>query len=252
MSTPEIVAQILAHISEKPWSAYKESDYTIEQWHSACLIHLHSGSPTSKSQCKLPVKTPNGALSRNGVHAAAAALAGARSPLKASPEQKVKAARALRGYYRQLEEEPPDSLKQSTDIVENILAHHGVKGMRWGVRRKATVGAQEVIISDKRKKLKTSGGAGHPAHPEAIRARTSGQIAKKSGLKALSDAQLREYNNRLNLEQQAKRLSFEDSSPPKKFVLKLLGQTGKQQASEAANTVVSKQVKRALTAAALA
>jgi hypothetical protein len=135
------------------------------------------------------------------------------------------------------------------EIVEDILAHHGVKGMRWGVRRKATVGAQEVIVSDKRKKLKTSGGAGHPAHSDAIRARTSGQVAKKSGYKALSNQELQAYTQRLNLEQQAKRLSFEDSSPPKKFVLKLLGQTGKQQASEVANQAASQAIKKTLAAA---
>jgi len=137
-------------------------------------------------------------------------------------------------------------------LVENILTHHGVKGMRWGVRRKATVGAQEVVVSDKRKKLKTSGGRGFPAHSDAVRSRTIGQVGKKSGLKALSDNELQAYNKRLNLEQSTKRLMYEDSSPPKKFVLTLLRQTGKQQASEAANSVASKQVKRALTAAALA
>jgi hypothetical protein len=135
------------------------------------------------------------------------------------------------------------------EIVADILAHHGVKGQKWGVRRKATVGAQEVIVSDKRKKLKTSGGAGHPAHSDAIRARTSGQVAKKSGLKALSNQELQAYTQRLNLEQQAKRLNFEDSSPPKKFVLKLLGQTGKQQASEVANQAASSAIKKTIAAA---
>jgi hypothetical protein len=135
------------------------------------------------------------------------------------------------------------------EIVADILAHHGVKGQRWGVRRKATVGAQEVIVSDKRKKLKTSGGAGHPAHSDAVRARTSGQVAKKSGYKALSNQELEAYTRRLNLEQQAKRLSFEDSSPPKKFVLKLLGQTGKQQASEVANQAASSAIKKTIAAA---
>jgi hypothetical protein len=115
----------VAHISEKPWSDYTKADYSIEQWHAACSIHVHDEEPTSKSQCKLPVKTPNGALNRNGVHAAAAALAGARGGLKGvSDDQKQKAAKALKRYYAQLDEDPPES-----------LAHYGVKGMRWGHRK---------------------------------------------------------------------------------------------------------------------
>ncbi len=124
---------VISHISERPWSDYTEADYTLEQWHNACLIHQHQGAPTSKSQCKLPVKTPNGALNRNGVHAAAAALAGARSELKASDAEKAKARAALRRYYSQLEETPPPSLAQSNS-VDDILVHYGKKGMKLGVR----------------------------------------------------------------------------------------------------------------------
>lgn len=133
-------------------------------------------------------------------------------------------------------------------VVQNLLAHHGVKGQRWGVRRKATVGAQEVIISDRRKRIKTSGGEGHPAHSDAIRVRTTGQVVRKSGLKAISDQDLKAYTNRLNLEQQAKRLHYEDSSPPRKFILSLLRQTGKKGAEEV-STETTKLVRKGIVAA---
>jgi hypothetical protein len=97
-------------ISNRPWGEIKESDYSLEQWHRACLIHLHSGDPTAKAQCKLPVREPNGTLNRNGVHAAAAALAGARTPLDAPAAQKEAAARALVRFYAELDEAPPESI----------------------------------------------------------------------------------------------------------------------------------------------
>ena len=119
-------------ISEKPWSAYKESDYTLEQWDAACLIHQHSGPPTAKSQCKLPVKTPDGTLSRAGVHAAAGALAGARGGVDATSAEKASAAKALVRCYGQLGEDPPASVSMMmhTDlsVVGQFLTHIGTSG----------------------------------------------------------------------------------------------------------------------------
>jgi hypothetical protein len=135
----------------------------------------------------------------------------------------------------------------TSTVVAGILEHHGVRGMRWGVRRKATVGPQEVIVSDKRKKIKTSGGEGHPAHPDAIRARTVGQIGKKSGLKSLSDQELKDYSNRLSLEASVKRLNYNEKSAPRRFVSRLLGQTGSNAASNAANDVAGAAVKKHIT-----
>lgn len=103
-------------VSNKPWGQIKESDYTLEQWHRACLIHLHDRPPTAKSQCKLPVREPDGTLNRNGVHAAAAALAGARGGTDAPLSEKRKAARKLISLYRILEEEPPESIKKLAGV----------------------------------------------------------------------------------------------------------------------------------------
>jgi hypothetical protein len=66
----------IAEDSNTAWGNFKESDYSIEQWRRATLIHPSEQSD-NKSDYKLPVREPNGQLNRNGVHAAAAALAGA-------------------------------------------------------------------------------------------------------------------------------------------------------------------------------
>lgn len=120
------MAKTTIPLSTRPWSNYTEADYTPEQWHAACLIHIHTGPPTSKAQCKLPIKEPSGIINRNGLFAAAAALAGARTPLKATPEQKNKAAAALLRVYSQIGQTPPHSLYVKHSVVGDFLEHYGV------------------------------------------------------------------------------------------------------------------------------
>ena len=159
-----------------------------------------------------------------------------------------------------------DSMTQGTLFVDNTLTHYGKKGMKWGVRNRTSqakayakkrtgkAGPQPVTVKERgfpRKSLKTKGGEGRPAHPEAVSAREIGQIGKASGLKSLSNAQLQEYNNRLNLEQNAKRLQYEDSSPPKKFVKTMLRQTGSKTTNDVSKKA-SKKVGKLLVTAAMA
>ena len=198
-------------VSLKPWSDFKESDYTPEQWHAACLIHQHEGAPTSKSQCKLPVRTPTGEVNRNGVHAAAAALAGARGGVSASSEEKAKAANILRRLYaNELDEEVPDSLKHAlaaevdtffahfgldtspVDEVEGFLAHYGILGMKWGIRR-----SREQI---------DAGTSEDAARANEIRAKVA-----RSGVSSLSNQEMQHLVQRMNLEQQYARMTHQPS-----------------------------------------
>jgi len=80
------------------------------------------GKPTfAHSKAKLPVAEFSGGsitINRNGVHAAAAALAGGRGGVDLPTADMAAAKRRLRGLYRKLKEDAPDSLKESLEPVE--------------------------------------------------------------------------------------------------------------------------------------
>lgn len=164
-------------VSSKPWSDYKESDYSIEQWHRACLIHQHTGAPTSKNQCKLPVRTPAGVLNRNGVHAAAAALAGARGGVQASSDEKMKAAAQLVRFYNKMNEEAPPSLShEEQEGVDKFLAHISRPGSHFD---------EAMVKRDKGGKFSTKAEKAQAKYDE-LRAKQREEMAKAFGEKALS------------------------------------------------------------------
>jgi hypothetical protein len=157
---PSLEEVYLSHIDTKPWSDYTKADYTPEQWHRACLVHIHQGTPTSKDQCKIPVRTPNGEINRNGVQAAAAALAGARGGVNASPEKTSLAKRAVSRLYSQLGEKAPSSLSQSIKLSdEDLLIHFGIRGMKWGVRKRRSDEGERKKIFTKQNAKKAAIGA---------------------------------------------------------------------------------------------
>jgi 2'-5' RNA ligase len=133
----------------------------------------------------------------------------------------------------------------NTNFIRDFISHHGVLGMRWGVRGgRGTPTAASV--TQRGKKLRGTGGKGQPPHVDAIKARTLGQQAKKSGVQSLSNHELQQFALRLNLEQSAKRVAVADKPPVKRFVSNLLGQTAKTQVSNVANEAASAQVKKLL------
>jgi len=137
-----------------------------------------------------------------------------------------------------------EKIEAGRDATSKLL-HYGVKGMRWGIRRSRPSGPTNVAVSQKgRKKLKAVGGENQPASSDAVATKTLGQVAKKSGYQALSNDELQAYTRRLNLEANAKRLDYDNKPVAHKFILGLLGKTGKSAAEQAANEAASKQVKK--------
>lgn len=110
-----------------------------------------------------------------------------------------------------------DSLA-SKEVVDHILSHHGVKGMHWGVRKGGDSGGSssgkasksEVTIKTRsgtqhKTIIRTSGGRGLPAHPDAVAAKVITQKLKKSGMHTLSNTELQSLATRVNLEGQVNR-----------------------------------------------
>lgn len=105
---------ISGRISDKPWNPDHASYGEAPRFCYYSLIN-DNAVPTGQwsfDKCKLPVYEPNGDLNRNAVHAAAAALAGARGGVRSSPQAKSAAARKLIALYHKLNEPVPDSIRR--------------------------------------------------------------------------------------------------------------------------------------------
>ena len=98
----------MAKISDAPWDGAASNYKDTNAYCAACLIDENeAGSEKVQSKCHLPVKTPDGAISRNGVHNAASRL----MQTKTSSANKKMAARKLKRLYGELHDPVPDSIK---------------------------------------------------------------------------------------------------------------------------------------------
>lgn len=113
---------------------------------------------------------------------------------------------------------------------KEFLEHHGIRGMKWGVRRTAS-------------QLGKGGKKEGDGKEKAVVGKT--KTDRGGGAKTMSDATLKRVNNRLQMEQQYAKLT---AKPPgamdkgKKFVEDIVLNVAKTQITKLANEQASKAV----------
>lgn len=100
----------------------------------------------------------------------------------------------------------------SSPPSDAVLRHYGIKGMRWGVRRKegadGRVAKSDTIKSRDGSRITVSESGeytttrGNPVSADAVVARARQTKAKNQGSDSLSTKELQELVNRMNLEKQ--------------------------------------------------
>ena len=118
---------------------------------------------------------------------------------------------------------------------EFVLQHYGVKGMKWGQRKKSK----------------------NPASPDSAAKTATKTAVKSKGLHTVSNTELQAAIRRMQLEQDFKRLSTNEKSVAVRWVASTLQDIGKQQVNaqvrkkfgpkEAAKTVVKTAAVKAAT-----
>lgn len=136
---------------------------------------------------------------------------------------------------------------------DDFLAHYGVPGMKWGIRRKnpskphspgntlkKTKSANRPgfknpntntvnVQSKPGQRVKTTGGRGFNSSKDARSAAVKKQIAKGSSTDALSTKDLQEIVNRMNLEKQYNSLKPSEKSRARRMIENAAKEIGKQE-----------------------
>jgi hypothetical protein len=112
--------------------------------------------------------------------------------------------------------------------TESFLAHFGVKGMKWGVRKDAALAGTSSV---------------HSAHEDAVKAQAAKEKVKVSGVKSLSNEELQALVTRQNLEQNFARLNPAQVTAGKNFA-NTVAQIGQNSVKNTTQRMADKAVQK--------
>ena len=116
----------------------------------------------------------------------------------------------------------------------NELYHHGIKGMRWGVRRYQNPDGSRTALGKKRESSRND-------------KENKARKADAKNRRTISDVDLKKRIERMKLEKEYKNLVDEDIAPGKKYIFEILSAIGKKTIPIAAAGALAYGVKVAMT-----
>ena len=119
--------------------------------------------------------------------------------------------------------------------MNNNLQHHGIKGQKWGIRRFQNKDGSLTPAGRKRQKQDNG-----PIHEDYSKSHDTKSV------KSMSDKELRDRINRLNMERQYAQLTATEKSIGRKIVSEVLLNVGKELAKEYLKNYAKKGIEELL------